>query len=127
VSPEQAEPFRAKLLAYDGATPAQIADEIAAHHDLATETGWTEALKSLAARPEVFRRLTEWLTSQDTPPKLYLKALEYVTANGVGKPIERHVHQHDHTHRVVRPPIAWSDEPPRITATATVAPDATAP
>lgn len=114
LTPDAPVVFRPTLVAHRGATPEQIADEIAEAHDLATPEGWADALRALSARPEVFRRLTKALTDEDRPLKEFQAALKYVTENGVGKPIERHEHLHRGTivHAHVTPPIAWSDEVP---------------
>lgn len=105
-------PFRPVQLAYQGATAEAIADEIAAHHDLATPEGWTEAMRALAARPEVLRRLVRALADDTVPTRAFHAALRYVTENGVGKPVERHEHTHRGTvgHVLLAPPIAWTDE-----------------
>lgn len=94
-----------------GLTPEQLADEVARTYDLDTPEGWTEAMRSLAGRREVLRRLARDLTLEHSHPKLFHAALKYVTENGVGRPIERHEHLHRgaiaHVH--VTPPIQWTD------------------
>lgn len=116
-------------LATHGASAEEIAQEIATQYDLTTPDGWTLAMRSLASRPEVLRTLVRWLTSDpdvEGSAAKFLKALAYVTENGVGKPIERHEHTHRGVvrHEHVTPPVAWTDEddapPGRLTATASI-------
>lgn len=97
-----------------GLTPEQLADEVARTYDLDTPQGWTEAMRSLAGRREVLRRLARDLTLEHSHPKLFHAALKYVTENGVGRPIERHEHHHSGVvgHLVIHPPIQWTDDPP---------------
>lgn len=109
-------PAVARQLVSDGTiglTPEQLAEDIAAQHDLGTPDGWTEAMRSLAGRHEVLRRLARDLTLEHSHPKLFHTALKYVTENGVGRPIERHEHLHRgaiaHVH--ITPPITWTDGP----------------
>jgi hypothetical protein len=109
-------PAIARQLVGDGSvglTPEQLAEEIARTYDLDTPDGWTEAMRSLAGRREVLRRLARDLTLEHSHPKLFHAALKYVTENGVGRPIERHEHLHRgaiaHVH--VTPPIQWTDGP----------------
>lgn len=108
------------MLAYKGATTEQIADEIRAQYDLTTQDGWTAAMRSLPARPEVLRHLVETLVKGFTHPD-FKWALNYVTNNGIGRPLERIQHSGQVGVVVVTPPIRWTDDPsPSITATAKI-------
>lgn len=98
-------------LAYNGATAAEIADEIRAQYDLTTNDGWTGAMRSLPARPEVLRHLVTVLVAGFEHPD-FKWAMKYVTENGIGRPLERIQHSGAVGVVVITPPIRWTDEPP---------------
>lgn len=108
-------------IAYNGASAAEIADEIRSQYDLTTQDGWTAAMRSLPARPEVLRHIVDVLVKGFTHPD-FKWALNYATNNGIGRPLERIQHSGQVGVVVVTPPIRWTDDPaPSITATAKIA------
>lgn len=124
-------PGASKVLPLD-ALVEQIITELEDGNDLTTPEGWTNALRALAARREVLRRVVRDLVNEVNHPKTFRDTLRLVIENGIGKPLERHEHLHRGTvnHKHTAPPIAWTDDPkppPPISATATMITEAAVP